>query len=327
MYSKDDMILWSMISSMVVDIGKLEVLAFSSETLFKVFKKSSELGINLFKEDCKDNSEVIETLKEGLEKEKIKNLFGDFKLLKSLKREIESEKSIVERENIKMVTYFCQSYPEKLRKCKVPPFVLYFKGAEIISEKLEDAISIVGTRVPEGEGINEFAEEIVRNLKNKIYYNISGLANGCDSIGHNISLKHGIKNIAILGEGLGSEIYPKENSELAKKILEKGGTLLSEIPPSVKVRGVYLLGRNRLQAYLCDELLVLETGNKGGTITTIKAAFGEKRKIYIRNIKKNHSNFTIKNIKKLTFITSYSDMEIIKILTAKPATLFTYSFS
>lgn len=327
MYSKDDMILWSIINSMVVDIGKLEVLAFSPEYLFKVFKKSSELGINIFKENYKDSLEVIDSLKDSPEKEKIKILFSDFKLLRGLKKEVESEKKIMEEENIGMTTYFCQDYPEKLRSCKIPPYVLYYKGEKIESEKLCSSICIVGTRFPEGEGITEFAEEIVKNLKDKLYYNISGLAIGCDSIGHNITLDYKIKNIAILGEGLGREIYPKENNDLSKRILKSRGTLLSEIPPSVSVKSIYLLQRNRLQAYLGEELLVLETGNKGGTITTIKTAFSEKRKVYIRNIKKNHSSFTIRNISKLTFITSYSDMEIIKILTAKPATLFSYSFS
>ncbi|MGL6167750.1 MAG: DNA-processing protein DprA, partial [Fusobacteriaceae bacterium] len=284
MYSKDDMILWSMINSMVLDVGRLEVLAFSPENLFQVFKKSRELGINIFKENYKDTLEVLNSLKDNPEKEKIRNLLCDFKLLRSLKKGVDSEKIIIAEKNIKMMTYFCSSYPEKLRSCKIPPYVLYYKGEDIDSEKLNFSIGIVGTRYPEGEGIYEFTEEIIKNLKAELQYNISGLAIGCDSIGHNITLNYKIKNIAILGEGLGREIYPKENSDLSERILNCGGTLLSEIPPSLSVKGVYLLQRNRLQAYLTKDLLVLETGNKGGTITTIKAAFSEKRKVYIRNI-------------------------------------------
>ncbi|WP_047381330.1 DNA processing protein DprA [Cetobacterium sp. ZWU0022] len=327
MYSKDDMILWSMIGSMIVDVGRLEVLAFSPEYLFKVFRRSSELGVNVFKESYKDVLEIINELKDGVEKEKIKNLFGDFKILRDLKNGIQKEKNLMEKENIKMCTYFCSDYPEKLRLCKTPPFVLYYKGKPLDNDFLTDSISIVGTRNPEDEKIIQFTEEIVRNLKQKLRYNISGLALGCDTIGHKITMEHEIKNIAILGQGLGTEIYPKENLELSKEILENEGTLVSELPPSIGVRGIYLLARNRLQAYLAEELLVLETGNKGGTITTIKAAFLEKRKVYIRNIKKNQTMFTLKNISKLTFISCYSDMEIIKILTAKPATLFTFKFS
>ena len=73
MYSKDDMILWSMIGSMVIDIGKIEVLAFSPEYLFRIFKKSSELGVNILNENYNEVLEVIGTLKDGMEKEKIKN--------------------------------------------------------------------------------------------------------------------------------------------------------------------------------------------------------------------------------------------------------------
>ncbi|MGL5203122.1 DNA-processing protein DprA [Cetobacterium sp.] len=329
MYSKDDMILWSMIGAMVVDVGRLEVLAFSPESLFKIFKKSSQLGINVFKENYKDVLEIIDELKDGVEKEKIKNLFGDFKTLRDLKSGVEKEKNLMEINGIKMSTYFCSDYPQKLRECKIPPFVLYYKGKPLENNLLIDSISIVGTRNPEDDKINQFTEEIVKNLKEKVElkYNISGLALGCDTIGHKITMKYGVRNIAILGQGLATEIYPKENQSLSKEILENEGTLLSELPPSLNVRGIYLLGRNRLQAYLTEELLVLETGNKGGTITTIKTAFSEKRKVYIRNIKKNQTMFTLKNISKLTFISCYSDMEIIKILTGKPATLFTFQFS
>ncbi|MGL4653728.1 DNA-processing protein DprA [Cetobacterium sp.] len=327
MYSKDDMILWSMIGSMVIDVGRLEVLAFSPEHLFRVFRKSSESGVNVFKGNYKEVLEIINELKDGVEKDKIKNLFGDFKTLRDLKNGIQKEKELMEAKNIKMSTYFCADYPVKLRECKTPPFVLYYKGKSLENDMLKESIAIVGTRNPEDEKIEQFTEEIVKNIKDKVRYNISGLALGCDSIGHRISMKYGVKNIAILGQGLGTDIYPKENLVLSEKILETSGTLLTEIPPSLSVRGVYLLGRNRLQAYLTEELLVLESGNKGGTISTIKTAFSEKRKVYIRNIKKNQTMFTLKNISKLTFISCYSDMEIIKILTGRPATSFTFKFS
>lgn len=327
MYSKDDMILWSMIGSMVIDIGKIEVLAFSPEYLFRIFKKSSELGVNILNENYDEVLEVIGTLKDGMEKEKIKNFFGDFRLLQNLRKQIEKEKEVMEKNEIKFITYFCSNYPKKLRKYKIPPFVLYYKGRELDEDNLEKSICIVGTRKPESQGIEEFTEELVKNMKADLKYNISGLALGCDFIGHKITLKYGIKNIAVLGQGLGSEIYPKEHIDLAKEILGNGGTIVSEIPPSLKIKGVYLLQRNRLQAYLAEELLILETGRKGGTMTTLKVAFLEKKRVYIRNIKINQTVFNLKNISKVTFISSYSDIKLIKILTSKPNTLFTFEFS
>ncbi|MCX3066544.1 DNA-processing protein DprA [Cetobacterium somerae] len=327
MYSKDDMILWSMISSMVVNIGKIEILAFSPEYLFRIFKKSSELGINILKGNYKEVLEVINILKDGTEKEKIKIFFSDFKMLKNLRKQIDEEKKIMAKNDIKFITYFCYNYPQKLRASKIPPFVLYYKGEEIDEKNLDNSICIVGTRKPEGKNIEEFTEEIIKNMKGDLKYNISGLAVGCDCIGHKVSLKYNIKNIAILGQGLGSEIYPKEHLNLANEILNKGGTIISEIPPSLKVKGIYLLQRNRIQAYLTEELLILETGKKGGTVTTLKVAFSEKKRVYIRNIKINQTIFNMKNISKVTFISSYSDINLIKILTSKPNTLFTFEFS
>ena len=72
MYSKDDMILWSMIGSMVINVGKIDILAFSPEYLFRIFKKSSELGINILNGNYNEALEIINILKDGAEKEKIK---------------------------------------------------------------------------------------------------------------------------------------------------------------------------------------------------------------------------------------------------------------
>lgn len=327
MYSKNDMILWSMIGSMVINIGKIDVLAFSPEYLFRVFKKSSELGINILNGNYNEVLEVINTLKDGAEKERLKVFFSDFKMLKTLRKQIDEEKKLMDEKDIKFITYFCSNYPKKLKECKTPPFVLYYMGKELDENDLYNSICIVGTRKPQDNSIEGFTEEIIKNMKKDLKYNISGLALGCDFIGHKISLKYGVKNIAILGQGLGSEIYPEEHVVLANEILEKGGTIISEIPPSLKVKGIYLLQRNRLQVYLTEELLILETGKKGGTITTLKVAFSEKKRIYIRNVKINQTIFNMKNISKVTFINSYSDINLIKILTSKPNTLFTFEFS
>lgn len=327
MYSKNDMILWSMIGSMVINIGKIDVLAFSPEYLFRVFKKSSELGINILNGNYNEVLEVINTLKDGAEKERLKVFFSDFKMLKTLRKQIDEEKKLMDEKDIKFITYFCSNYPKKLKECKTPPFVLYYMGKELDENDLYNSICIVGTRKPQDNSIEGFTEEIIKNMKKDLKYNISGLALGCDFIGHKISLKYGVKNIAILGQGLGSEIYPEEHVVLANEILEKGGTIISEIPPSLKVKGIYLLQRNRLQVYLTEELLILETGKKGGTITTLKVAFSEKKRIYIRNIKIDQTIFNMKNISKVTFINSYSDINLIKILTSKPNTLFTFEFS
>ncbi|MBC2850368.1 DNA-processing protein DprA [Cetobacterium sp. 8H] len=326
MYSKDDMILWSMVSSMVINIGKIEILAFSSNYLFKIFKKSSEMGVNLFNSSYNEKIEIINTLKDGTEKEKLKVFFGDFSIIRNLKKQLLKEKETMSRENIKMATYFCQDYPSKLRETKLPPYVIFYKGFLPCDKDLENAISIVGTRFPEDKGIVEFTEEIAYYLKKNTNYNISGLAKGCDTIGHKITLKNRIKNIAILGQGLGSDIYPSENKNLSELILEEKGALISEIPPTLGVKGIYLLQRNRLQAYLADSVFVLESGKKGGTITTIKNAFDEKRRVYIRNIKTNHSIFNLKNINKVSFISNSSDIEYIDLLTRKPYTLFTFEY-
>ena len=271
MYTKEDMILWSMINSLVVDIGKMEVLAFSPEYLFKVFQKSIELKNDDFEVNYKEKVAVLNHIEDCKDKEKIENLFGDEELLKSLELQVKEEKKMMLDKDIKFSTYFCLDFPTKLKKGKEPPYVIYYKGMLPKDIMLNEAISIVGTRYPDSKGIYEFTKEIIENLKERIHYNISGLALGSDTIGHEVCLEEGIKNIAILGQGLGTELYPLENKVLEQKILENKGAIVSELPPSIGVKAIYLLRRNRLQVYFADDILVLETGNKGGTITDRKS--------------------------------------------------------
>jgi DNA processing protein len=99
---------------------------------------------------------------------------------------------------------------------------------------------------------------------------------GCDTCGHKGALKVGGKTTAILANGLDSDsIYPPENKDLAEEIVEKGGLLLSEYPVGTPVNRYSLVARDRLQAGLSLATLVVQTGEKGGTMhaatTTLKA--------------------------------------------------------
>lgn len=321
MYNKDEMILWSMLYSIVTNVGKMDILALSSKKLFILFRESSKLGINVFKSDYSEVIDLINSLGEDKEYEKIKIFFGDFKLIDQLKKQVEVEKKIMDSKKISFLTYYCPEYPKKLRESSLPPYVLYYMGEFPKEIEINNSMAIVGTRKPKNNTLEEFSESIVFYLKERKGFNIGGLAKGCDTLAHKAALKTGVKNIVILGQGLGTKIYPRENEDLSEKILKTGGVLISEIPPSLNVRSIYLLQRNRIQVYLSKDICILETGSKGGTITTLKNAIKEKKQIYIRNIKENYSIFNMKNINKLNYISSYKDIEYIEQL--KKMSLFT----
>ena len=314
MYLKDEMILWSIIFSLTIKTGKVDTLLFNSNCLFEIFRKSIELNKNIFHCSYNERKSIIKTIDSLKEIEKLEELFNDFVFLKSLKNQVKVENEIMRQENIKMVTYQCSDYPSDLRYTKLPPYVLYYKGSFPKEKNLKESLAIIGTRHPEIIEDKEFIENIGLYLKRKNGYNISGLALGCDEIGHRVTLEIGVKNIAILGQGLGTFVYPKENEKLAIEIIKKDGALISEISPSISIKSIYLLNRNRLQVYLSKGICILESGSKGGTMTTLKYAIKEKRKVFIRNVEKNIEIFKKNKYKNIYFINSKEDIEKIDFL-------------
>lgn len=288
MYSDKEMILWSLIYSKTKSTGKFEFFKISPTKLFKIFKESCNQNLNLFKLSFSQKEKFFKRI----DIEITQNIFDIFfedsdRLNVQLTKEIE----LIKNHKINYITYFSYTYPLSLKNSSLPPFVIYYKGCLPKDSEIEKSIAIIGTRTPKEKDIENFTEKLLLNLKDRIIYNVSGLAEGCDEIGHRISLKLGIKNIAVLGQGLTTSIYPQNNISIYKQILENNGIVLSEIPPSISAKPIYLLYRNRLQVYFSKEIIVLETGIKGGTIQTLKFAFKEKRKIYFRNTTTHNSLF------------------------------------
>ena len=137
-------------------------------------------------------------------------------------------------------------------------------------------VAIVGTREPTHHGQKAAMALGVRAAQDRIPV-VSGLALGCDTLGHQGCVEANGTAIAVMAHGL-DHLYPKANRGLAHDILETGGALVSEHPPGVKPTRWFFASRDRLQSALSDIVIVVETGLKGGTQHTIRAAL-EQRKI------------------------------------------------
>ena len=208
-------------------------------------------------------------------------------------------KSVMEKSekiNIKLTGYFDDDYPKLLRETineegKLdPPLYLWYKGDLKIANM--ESIAIIGTREPTLEGIKG-GEFISSEFAKRGFNIVSGLAVGCDTCGHKGALKVNGKTTAILGNGLDdNSIYPTENKQLAKEIIEKGGLLLSEYSIGSIVNRYSLVARDRLQAGMSLATLVIQTGERGGTMhaanTTLKANKRLYTMLYKDDITNNH---------------------------------------
>ena len=291
MYSKEELLIFSFINSNYdISIQNLT---------YKIFNFSNKESINFFK---LNRIEKIEFLKSFFNENNIEKIINIFDRINLYKIEVEKIIKNCEEKNIKIFYYSYENYPKNLINIKESPYIIFVKGNLPIDEELEKSFAIVGTRKPSKEGIN-FAGDIGSYLSKNNIYNISGLALGIDTVGHNMSLQ---KTGAILGQGLDLEIYPRENIKLAEMILENNGFLLSELIPQTEISLFSLIKRDRLQSALTSGIIIAETGIKGGTVNTFKYAREQKKKIFISEINKE---FIEKYKKNLIIIKNSLDFE------------------
>ena len=167
-------------------------------------------------------------------------------------------------------------FPQKLKDIKPEVTKIYVKGnPEILNDF---GIAVIGSRNSSKEG-ERLTEELVRKL---VKYNIniiSGLALGIDTKSHTSCITNGGKTIAIIGSGF-DYIYPKENKELFKKIIETGGAIVSEYPPDTQAKPENFPKRNRIVSGLSDGVLMIEGKYRSGTTITAGYALKQGKPVF-----------------------------------------------
>lgn len=196
-----------------------------------------------------------------------------------------------ELQKIGILSYFEEQFPQQLKRCvnaegkEDPPIVLYYRGN--LEALNRPGIAVIGTREPTRNGIKAglyFSKELAKRNFNIV----SGLALGCDTTGHQGALEAGGITTAFLATGLDwDSIYPKENKELAKSIVENNGLLLSEYYIGQQTGRYSFVARDRLQAGLSYATLVIQTGEKGGTLHAVNATLASKKPLLMVKYKYN----------------------------------------
>lgn len=191
-------------------------------------------------------------------------------LIESAQKELER----AQRKGIEILFYKDPKFPHELKQIPYPPLFIYIKG-EIPSNP---RFAIVGSRKPTAYG-KEVASLFTKELSTHGFAIISGLARGIDTIAHITAIEAGGKTVAILGSGL-DIIYPGENHNLASKIVTSGGAIISEFPLGTQPRRENFPRRNRLISGLSQGVLVVEAGERSGTLLTAKWAQEQGKDIF-----------------------------------------------
>jgi len=212
-----------------------------------------------------------ELLKSGAVGEKLAQAIIDSKKSVNLSDYLKTLKE----NDVKVHTILESEYPANLKQIHDPPPVLYVKG-ELASQD-QCTIGNVGSRKATDYGIRT-SERLAERLAALGVTIASGLAIGIDSAAHRGAVRSGGRTIAVLGCGL-KHVYPKSNTWLARDIL-KNGAIISEYPFHEEARPEYFPARNRLISGISLGVIVVEAGEKSGSLITADFALEQGREVF-----------------------------------------------
>ncbi len=186
----------------------------------------------------------------------------------------------IEENNISVVCITDENYPPLLKLTKDAPVFLYCKG-NLSLLTASNNVAVVGTRNNTSYG-KLITEKTVQFLCLNDYTIVSGLALGIDTIAHQEALDVDGKTISVLVDV--DNIQPSSNRELAERVLEQDGLLISEEPPGTRIIPSLFAKRDRIQSGLSLAVFAIETSIDGGTMHAVKNAEKENRLVFVPNI-------------------------------------------
>ncbi len=218
------------------------------------------------------------------------------------------ELELLDKLNIKAVCAEDEEYPDALRNIPDHPVVLYYKG-KLKSEYDEWSVAVIGTRKITNYG-KQATMSVVGGL---VKYNIpivSGLALGIDGQAHKVCVENNARTIAVLGSGI-DNVYPSTHYNLASRIADTGGCVISEFPPGTPGYKSNFPYRNRIIAGLSKAVVVIEADVSSGSLITAKVALDYNKDVFALpgSIFSTQSRGTNQLIKQGAYIlTEYDDI-------------------
>ncbi|MDO4547370.1 MAG: DNA-processing protein DprA [Clostridia bacterium] len=183
----------------------------------------------------------------------------------------------LENAGARAITMRSDEYPETLKNIYDPPATIYAKGPDRLSD--ERMIAMVGSRTTSDDG-KRTALAIAEGLASNGVTVVSGLARGIDTYSHIgcLNAREG-KTVAVLGSGI-DYIYPGENANLAARIIDSGGEIITEFAPGTRPYPGNFPARNRIISGLSRGVLMIEGKRTSGAVKTVDHALDQGKDVF-----------------------------------------------
>lgn len=158
-------------------------------------------------------------------------------------------------------------YPAVLLADPLPPAVLFWRGdLDLLTRR---RVAVIGTRHPTRSGLAT-AGVLAQQLAEAGVAVVSGLARGIDGAAHRGALSAKGPVIAVVGNGP-DRPYPQAHRNLWEQVCAEG-VLVSEWPPGTGPEAFRFPMRNRILAALSEVVVVVESRESGGSLSTVREA-------------------------------------------------------
>jgi DNA processing protein len=178
---------------------------------------------------------------------------------------------------ISAVTVLDNEYPDNLRWVYNRPPFLFIRGQ--LLEQDNRSVAVVGTRKPSEAGVEQ-ARRLAQELARKGVTVLSGLALGIDAVAHAGALDAGGRTVAVMGTGIES-IYPRENEDLAGRILQQGGALVSQFWPEAPPTRYSFPMRNVVMSGMAIGTVVVEANSRSGAKLQARLALDHGKRLFL----------------------------------------------
>lgn len=169
-----------------------------------------------------------------------------------------------------------KEYPDLLKQIHNPPKQLYRVGEKLLHDEIR--IAIVGSRKASSYG-HQVTYMLARDLANAGCTIVSGLALGVDSIAHKATVESRGRTIAVQACGL-DKIYPSSHRDLARQIINSGGSIISEYEIGTQPFKSNFPMRNRVISGISHAVVITEAAEKSGSLVTARFALEQNREVF-----------------------------------------------
>ncbi|MBQ1252877.1 MAG: DNA-protecting protein DprA [Alistipes sp.] len=191
--------------------------------------------------------------------------------------EAERELSYCKAHGISAIGCDMTSYPPLLREVEDFPMAIYVRGE--VDVLMRPAVAFVGTRKMSTYG-QRMCDKLVSELHEVVpeAVVVSGLAYGVDGACHRAALACGAATVGVVANTLPG-VTPVQHERLAQDMIAHGGAVVTELNSQSKQNGRYFIPRNRIIAALCAGVVVVESSESGGSLSTAAFADGYNRTV------------------------------------------------